>query len=207
MKSFQVSFMHQWSYIELRRSTVFAPDVFLYQMANTITVQVLYILTSHLILRVSFQLHDAALKMAMPFKKKNQPAFDLLHTLMCTQEYETPYEMANVLPFKSVHYLQPLSPSLKLTDRRMDAFASLAVVENILLRQLSCNTPSKSTLRSPVRLVEDNAMGIWVKRKTNILISASSPPKKKCTLAGLIHPVLINSVSTFKLGLVMFQAD
>lgn len=32
--------MHQWSYIELRRSTVFAPDVFLYQMANTITVQV-----------------------------------------------------------------------------------------------------------------------------------------------------------------------
>lgn len=31
-ETFQVSFMHQWSYIELRDSTVFASNVFLYQV-------------------------------------------------------------------------------------------------------------------------------------------------------------------------------
>lgn len=42
LETFQVSFMHQWICTELGTGggTVFAPHVFLYQMANTITAQV-----------------------------------------------------------------------------------------------------------------------------------------------------------------------
>lgn len=116
--------MHQWSHIELRGSTVFAPNVFLYQMANTITVQVHSHRPSD---RASFHSETwCSIKMRWSFKPKPTEC-DVVHTLICTQDYEILYEMAICCPW-FISYLQLLSPSLKLTYHWMDAFSILSNV-------------------------------------------------------------------------------
>lgn len=157
-----VSFMHQWSYNELRRSTVFAPNVFLYQMANTVTAQV----HSHEPSDLTGFLWEAwrsIKKMGWPFKPNK---FDLFYNLICTQEYEISYEMA-ICCLNSVHYLQLLSPSLKLTDQWTDAISSLTNSLKhppTLARQPSRYKPVCVTSTSPVKLVEGNTTGICVYR-------------------------------------------
>lgn len=129
--------------------------------------------------------------MGCPFKPKLNSTCFILWYVHKNMKYCMKWQF---VALSSVHYLQLLSPSLKLTDQWMDAFALLTnscwkhPPTLALALQLSCNAPIKITLRSPVKLVEDNIIGIWAKRKTKKRFY-SVQAHTNCTLAALINPV------------------